>query len=93
MPISKNLEYEKTAFLSKSNSSFIEEMYIKFVNNDPALPDSWKKYFHWKTLLSLKSQAASKKWAKLHQTLKHTSTLRIRWGTSSPPPPRAHVYI
>ena len=46
MPFSKNLEYEKTAFLSKSNSSFIEEMYIKFVNNDPALPDSWKKYFN-----------------------------------------------
>ena len=45
MSSSKNIEYEKTAFLSKSNSAFIEEMYIKFVNNDPDLPDSWKKYF------------------------------------------------
>ena len=36
---------KKTAFLSKSNNAFIEEMYVKFVNNDPALPDSWKKYF------------------------------------------------
>ena len=45
MSSSKNLEFEKTAFLSKSNSTFIEEMYLKFVNNDPALPDSWKKYF------------------------------------------------
>ena len=45
MSSSKNLEFEKTAFLSKSNSAFIEEMYLKFVNNDPALPDSWKKYF------------------------------------------------
>jgi 2-oxoglutarate dehydrogenase E1 component len=35
MSSSKNLEYEKTAFLSKSNSAFIEEMYMKFVNNDP----------------------------------------------------------
>ena len=42
----KNLDYEKTAFLSKSNSAFIEDMYLKFVNNDPSLPDSWKKYFH-----------------------------------------------
>ena len=41
----KNLEYKKTAFLSKSNSSFIEEMYMKFVNDDPTLPISWKKYF------------------------------------------------
>ena len=45
MSSSKNLDYKKTAFLSKSNSAFIEEMYVKFVNNDPALPDSWKKYF------------------------------------------------
>ena len=46
MSSSKNLDYKKTAFLSKSNNAFIEEMYVKFVNNDPALPDSWKKYFH-----------------------------------------------
>jgi len=45
MSSSKNLEFEKTAFLSKSNSAFIEEMYLKFVNNDPSLPDSWKIYF------------------------------------------------
>ena len=45
MSSSKNLEFEKTAFLSKSNSTFIEEMYMKFVSKDPSLPDSWKKYF------------------------------------------------
>ena len=45
MSSSKNLEFEKTAFLSKSNSAFIEEMYMKFVNNDPSLPNSWRKYF------------------------------------------------
>ncbi len=45
MSSSKNLEFEKTAFLSKSNTSFIEEMYLKFVNRDPSLPDSWKEYF------------------------------------------------
>ena len=46
MSSSKNLELKKTAFLSKSNSAFIEEMYVRFVNNDPGLPDSWKKYFN-----------------------------------------------
>ena len=45
MSSTKNLEYAKTAFLSKSNSTFIEEMYLKFINNDPTLPDSWRKYF------------------------------------------------
>ena len=45
MSASKNLEYEKTSFLNKSNSAFIERMYLKFVNKDADLPDSWKDYF------------------------------------------------
>ena len=45
MSSSKNLEFEKTGFLSKSNSAFIEQMYLKYINNDPNLPDSWKIYF------------------------------------------------
>ncbi len=45
MSSSKNRELEKTSFLSKSNSAFIEEMYMKFINNDPNLPESWKRYF------------------------------------------------
>ena len=46
MSSSKNLEYKKTAFLSKSNNAFIAEMYMKFVNNDPNLPNSWVEYFN-----------------------------------------------
>ena len=34
MSSSKNLELKKTGFLSKSNSAFIEEMYLKFINKD-----------------------------------------------------------
>ena len=45
MSSSKNLEYRKTSFLSKTNSSFIEEMYLKFINQDENIPESWKKYF------------------------------------------------
>ena len=41
----KNLEYKKTSFLNKANSAFIEEMYVKFINKDPSLPDSWIEYF------------------------------------------------
>ena len=41
----KNLEYKKTSFLNKSNSAFIEQMYLKFINKDPQLPQSWKDYF------------------------------------------------
>ena len=45
MSASKNLEYEKTSFLNKSNSAFIERMYLKFLNRDADLPESWKDYF------------------------------------------------
>ena len=45
MSSSINLKYEKTSFLSKSNSAFIEEMYLRFIKKDPNLPESWKRYF------------------------------------------------
>ena len=45
MSSSKNLEFEKTSFLNKSNSAFIEQMYLKFINKDADLPKSWKDYF------------------------------------------------
>ena len=45
MSSSKNLDNRKTSFLHKSNSSFIEQMYLKFISNDSDLPQSWKDYF------------------------------------------------
>ena len=45
MSASKNLEYKKTSFLNKSNNAFIEQMYVKFINKDPSLPEGWKEYF------------------------------------------------
>ncbi len=45
MSSSKNLEFEKNSFLNKSNSAFIEQMYLKFISKDEDLPDSWKDYF------------------------------------------------
>jgi len=45
MSSSKNLEYKKTSFLNKSNSAFIEQMYLKFINKDADLPESWRNYF------------------------------------------------
>ena len=45
MPSSKNLDTKKTSFLNKSNSEFIEQMYLNFIKRDPELPQSWKDYF------------------------------------------------
>ena len=45
MNSSKNLEYKKTSFLNKSNSAFIEQMYLKYINNEPDLSESWREYF------------------------------------------------
>ena len=45
MSSSNNLENKNATFLSKSNSGFIEEMYVKFIEGDPNLPESWRSYF------------------------------------------------
>ena len=45
MSSEKNLNLKKTSFLSKINSSFIEQMYLRFINKDPSVPESWKTYF------------------------------------------------
>jgi 2-oxoglutarate dehydrogenase complex, dehydrogenase (E1) component, and related enzymes len=45
MSIYSNQKLEKTSFLSKSNSTFIEQMYLKYLNKDPNLSSDWKKYF------------------------------------------------
>jgi 2-oxoglutarate dehydrogenase E1 component len=39
------LNSKKTSFLNKSNSAFIERMYLKFINKETDLPESWKDYF------------------------------------------------
>ncbi len=45
MSSSKNLEQKNTSFLTKSNSAFIENMYIRYIEKDPSLPMSWIDYF------------------------------------------------
>ena len=45
MSINRNQKFEKTSFLSKANSSFIEQMYLKYLNKDPSLTLDWEKYF------------------------------------------------
>jgi 2-oxoglutarate dehydrogenase E1 component len=45
MSLTKNLEFEKTSFLTKSNSAFLEQMYLKYINKDLDLPSSWKNFF------------------------------------------------
>ena len=45
MSLTKNLDFEKTSFLTKSNSAFLEQMYLKYINKDLDLPSSWKNYF------------------------------------------------
>ena len=45
MSSSKNLDQKNTSFLTKSNSTFIENMYIRYIEKDPNLPISWKDYF------------------------------------------------
>ena len=41
--IKDNTIFDKTSFLEGSNSAFIKELYLKYVDNPSAVPESWKE--------------------------------------------------
>ena len=40
-----NIVFQKTSFLSGTNSSYIEKLYAKYVENPASIPDSWRQFF------------------------------------------------
>ena len=40
-----NIIFEKTSFLQGSNSTFIKELYLQYLNNPKSLPQSWLEFF------------------------------------------------
>ena len=40
-----NLVFEKTSFLQGINSPFIKELYLKYLKNPEAIPESWREFF------------------------------------------------
>ena len=40
-----NIIFEKTSFLQGSNSTFIKELYLKYLNNPKSIPQSWIEFF------------------------------------------------
>jgi len=45
MSVDKNNSNSKNSFLSKNNNTFIEEMYLKYINGDKNLPIGWREFF------------------------------------------------
>ena len=43
--IKDNTIFDKTSFLESSNSSFIEELYLKYINNPENVSQSWREFF------------------------------------------------
>jgi len=43
--IKDNTIFDKTSFLESNNSSFIEELYLKYVDNPEKVPQSWREFF------------------------------------------------
>ena len=41
----ENKTFEKTSFLQGSNSPFIEDLYLKYLENPTSIPQSWKQFF------------------------------------------------
>ena len=40
-----NITFEKTSFLQGSNSSFIKDLYLKYLKNPESIPQSWIEFF------------------------------------------------
>jgi len=40
-----NKIFDKTSFLEGNNSAFIEELYLKYINNPEDVPQSWREFF------------------------------------------------
>ena len=40
-----NIVFEKTSFLQGGNSTFIKDLYIKYLNDPNSIPLSWKQFF------------------------------------------------
>ena len=40
-----NIVFEKTSFLQGSNSPFIKELYLKYLENPKSIPQSWVEFF------------------------------------------------
>ena len=40
-----NTVFEKTSFLQGINSPFIEELYLKYLNDPKSIPQSWIEFF------------------------------------------------
>ena len=40
-----NIIFQKTSFLSGTNSSYIEKLYAKYVEDPTSIPDSWRQFF------------------------------------------------
>ena len=40
-----NIIFQKTSFLSGTNSSYIEKLYAQYVENPSSIPDSWRQFF------------------------------------------------
>ena len=40
-----NIIFERTSFLQGGNSSFIKELYLKYLTNPKSIPQSWREFF------------------------------------------------
>ena len=54
-----NIIFEKTSFLQGGNSPFIKDLYLQYLKNPAAIPESWREFFdglqdNQNTIISIK---------------------------------------
>ena len=69
-----NSTFEKTSFLNGSNSAFIKELYLKYLENSKSIPQSWADFFEGldEDQEIIKKEILGPSWAHKKNSLKQT---------------------
>ena len=69
-----NSIFEKTSFLNGSNSAFIKELYLKYLDNSKSIPQSWVDFFEGldEDQEIIKKEILGPSWAHKKNSLKQT---------------------
>ena len=72
-----NIIFEKTSFLQGHNSPFIKELYLQYLKNSTAVPESWREFFDGldEDQETIRKEILGPSWAPKEKNILKTSTL------------------
>ena len=77
-----NIIFEKTSFLQGYNSPFIKELYLQYLKNPTAVPQSWREFFDGldEDKETIRKEILGPSWAPKKNNILKTSIFRKRFN-------------